>query len=99
MQKPNLYIIAGPNGVGKTTFAREFLLRSAKCRNFINDVRRRFNRSINNFFNVYEPLLDFLDLIDNSGSLPRTVAKKRVSGIEVMDKALFHKISILKCGT
>jgi len=22
---PNLYIVAGPNGVGKTTFAREFL--------------------------------------------------------------------------
>ena len=36
MQKPNLYIIAGPNGSGKTTFAREFLPKYAKCRNFIN---------------------------------------------------------------
>jgi predicted ABC-type ATPase len=33
---PSLYIIAGPNGVGKTTFAREFLPNYANCRNFIN---------------------------------------------------------------
>lgn len=33
---PNVYVIAGPNGVGKTTFAREFLPDYADCRNFIN---------------------------------------------------------------
>jgi DNA polymerase III delta prime subunit len=33
---PSVYIIAGPNGVGKTTFAREFLPNYANCRNFIN---------------------------------------------------------------
>ena len=33
---PNVYIIAGPNGVGKTTFAREFLPNYADCKNFIN---------------------------------------------------------------
>ncbi|MBF0388078.1 MAG: zeta toxin family protein [Candidatus Omnitrophica bacterium] len=36
MIKPNHYIIAGPNGSGKTTFAREFLPKYAKCNNFIN---------------------------------------------------------------
>ncbi len=30
------YIIAGPNGPGKTTFAKEFLPVEAKCYNFIN---------------------------------------------------------------
>jgi predicted ABC-type ATPase len=33
---PSVYVIAGPNGVGKTTFAREFLPAYADCRNFIN---------------------------------------------------------------
>ena len=33
---PSVYIIAGPNAAGKTTFAREFLPKYANCRNFIN---------------------------------------------------------------
>ena len=33
---PNVYIIAGPNGSGKTTFARQFLPLYAKCKNFVN---------------------------------------------------------------
>jgi len=32
----NVYVIAGANGVGKTTFAREFLPEFADCKNFIN---------------------------------------------------------------
>jgi len=31
-----LYVIAGPNGVGKTTFAGKFLPNYANCKNFIN---------------------------------------------------------------
>jgi predicted ABC-type ATPase len=34
--KPNCYIVAGSNGAGKTTFAREFLPHYAQCSNFIN---------------------------------------------------------------
>lgn len=34
--KKNVYIIAGPNGSGKTTFARTFLPEYAKCDRFIN---------------------------------------------------------------
>jgi predicted ABC-type ATPase len=33
---PNVYIIAGPNGVGKRSVAREFLPNYASCRIFIN---------------------------------------------------------------
>ncbi|MBN2020360.1 MAG: zeta toxin family protein [Sedimentisphaerales bacterium] len=36
MKNKNVYIIAGPNGSGKTTFAREFLPDYAKCPNFVN---------------------------------------------------------------
>src|SRR2546428_2877243 len=31
-----VYVIAGPNGVGKTTFARKFLPKYANCKNFVN---------------------------------------------------------------
>jgi predicted ABC-type ATPase len=34
--KKNIYIIAGSNGSGKTTFARKFLPDYAKCTNFVN---------------------------------------------------------------
>lgn len=36
MAKRNVYVIAGPNGSGKTTFAREFLPGYAHCPNFVN---------------------------------------------------------------
>lgn len=36
MANKNVYIIAGPNGSGKTTFAREFLPGYAHCSNFVN---------------------------------------------------------------
>src|SRR5579884_2008444 len=32
----DLYVIAGPNGTGKTTFANKFLPKYANCPNFIN---------------------------------------------------------------
>ena len=35
-EKPQVYIIAGPNGSGKTTFATEFLPNYAECKTFIN---------------------------------------------------------------
>ncbi len=35
-KQPNIYIIAGPNGSGKTTFAEEFLPHYAECRTFVN---------------------------------------------------------------
>ncbi len=34
--QPILHLIAGCNGAGKTTFAREFLPREARCLNFLN---------------------------------------------------------------
>ena len=35
-EEQKIVIIAGPNGVGKTTFAREFLVREADCPYFVN---------------------------------------------------------------
>ena len=36
MNKPKLYIVAGPNGSGKTTFVQRFLPHYADCINFVN---------------------------------------------------------------
>ena len=36
MKNRNVYIIAGPNGSGKTTFAVKFLPEYAMCPNFVN---------------------------------------------------------------
>ena len=36
MKTKKIYIIAGPNGSGKTTFANKFLPEYAKCPNFVN---------------------------------------------------------------
>ncbi len=34
--KPIIYLIAGCNGAGKTTFAKQFLPHEVKCLNFLN---------------------------------------------------------------
>jgi len=35
-QPPTIYVLAGCNGAGKTTFAREFLPKEVKCLRFLN---------------------------------------------------------------
>ena len=184
MKNKAVYIIAGPNGSGKTTFAKMFLPDYVKCPNFVNadliaqglapfepraaaikagklvlqqiheyaehrvdfafettlsgksymgllaelkakgyvlhlfflwlpsaelaiarikervqegghyvpaeDVRRRFARGINNFFTLYESLLNSWMLFDNSKAKPILIAKRRNSHREVLNDGLFE---------
>ncbi|OIO35857.1 MAG: hypothetical protein AUJ74_04630 [Candidatus Omnitrophica bacterium CG1_02_44_16] len=186
MKNKNIYIIAGPNGSGKTTFAKKFLPDYAKCLHFVNadliasglspfspqiaamkagrlvleqlhdltnkdvdfafettlsgktyinflkkikqrgyrlhlfflwipntelalarikdrvaegghnvsanDVRRRFARSIHNFFQFYRSLLDSWMLFDNSGLVPKLIAEEKDGHADILDKDLFDKI-------
>ena len=185
-RSPQVYIIAGANGSGKTTFAREFLPNYVECLNFVNAdliagglspfspegeavragrlmleqvqslirrkrdfgfettlsgrtylvlmrrlkkagyrvnlfylwipsvelaltriadrvksgghdiptdiVHRRFRRSLQNFFHLYEPLMDSWTMFDNSGSLPRAVASKERGRLRVADRPLYEAI-------
>jgi predicted ABC-type ATPase len=187
MKSKNVYIIAGPNGSGKTTFATEFLPNFAKCPNFVNadliaqglspffpkqmaikagklvlqqirelvgkgvdfgfettlsgktylkhfrylkskgyklhlfflwisntqlaiarikdrvargghavpseDVKRRFKRSMNNFFKEYRLLADQWILFDNAQARPRIIAKKQNAHIDVTNHKLCERIT------
>ena len=186
MKNKNVYIIAGPNGSGKTTFAGLFLPEYVKCPNFVNadliahglspfkpryaaiisgklvlrqiyefarrgvdfafettlsgksyagllrdlkakgyalhlfflwiptpelaiarikdrvtegghhvpaeDVRRRFTRSIRNFYGLYQPLFNTWMFFNNSGVKPVLIAKGKNGYIETVDKDLFAAI-------
>ena len=186
MNKRNVYIVAGPNGSGKTTFAIEFLPEYASCKHFINadliarglspfspgaaaitagklvleqihqfanrgvdfafettlsgklyvnlfkslkkkgykihlfflwipeanlavsriqsrvaqgghdvptrDVLRRFDRSITNFFTLYQSLADSWMLFDNAGFIPVLIAQGRNGKVNVINKNVYDTI-------
>ena len=56
------------------------------------DVRRRFARGINNFFALYETLLDSWMLFDNSRAKPVLIAKRRNGHHEILDQKLFKMV-------
>jgi predicted ABC-type ATPase len=183
----NIYIIAGPNGSGKTTFAKKFLPEYAKCPNFVNadliaqglapfspdsvsikagklvlkqihefagkevdfgfettlsgksyarllknlkedgyrlhlfflwipgpqlaierikervsegghdvpaqDVRRRFNRSMTNFFELYQPLLNSWMLFNNAGVVPSLISQNIAGKLTIFDEYRFSLIA------
>lgn len=189
MRNKSVYIIAGPNGSGKTTFASKFLPDYVKCPNFVNadliaqglspfsprsaaikagrlvlsqiheyarmnvdfsfestlagksyanlfkklrvkgyklhlfflwipdtelaierikdrvaegghhvpiqDVKRRFKRSIRNFFKLYQPLVDSWMLFNNAGRIPALIAKTKNGQIFVINQELFDTIKTL----
>lgn len=187
MNRKNAYLVAGPNGSGKTTFAVKFLPEYVKCPNFVNadliaqglspfapgaaaitagrlvleqihqfankrvdfafettlsgrsyvnllrslkkdgyrihifflwipdvdlalsrikgrvaqgghdipvqDVRRRFNRSIANFFRLYQSLADSWMLFDNAGAVPILIAEGKNGKLKIIDESLYNTIA------
>ena len=57
------------------------------------DVRRRFRRSIDNFFGPYQPLLDSWILFDNSEGAALVVAEKTRNELLIRNPDVFGQIS------
>lgn len=55
-------------------------------------IKRRYERGINNFVNLYEPLVDKWMLFDTSNSLYQQIAKKGKSGLLLQDKIKYNLI-------
>jgi predicted ABC-type ATPase len=56
------------------------------------DVKRRFKRSISNFFNLYMPLLNSWILFNNTGNQPLPIAERINQQIIIYDQILYDKI-------
>lgn len=54
-------------------------------------IRRRFDRSIVNFFDVYRILADSWYLFDNSGAGPVLIAVEELGRIDIMNGGLYEK--------
>ena len=55
-------------------------------------VRRRFEKSIRNFFGPYRVLADRWILFDNSGVVPRDVASSWRGKLRVLDERLYNQL-------
>jgi predicted ABC-type ATPase len=55
-------------------------------------VRRRFEKSIRNFFGPYHVLADRWILFDNSGVVPRDVASSWRGKLRVLDERLYNQL-------
>ena len=57
-----------------------------------NVVRRRFNRSNENFLRRYAALADTWTLFDNSGAAPLIIALQDRSGIHVLNVSVYNRL-------
>ena len=56
------------------------------------DVRRRYPRSLNNFFTFYAPEMDTVHFFDNSGEIPRLVFTSQKGKTSVLDNSRYEAI-------
>lgn len=55
------------------------------------DVRRRLDRSLKNFFELYRPLANAWDIFDNSGMEPVLIVKSNEKGLQVFNSKLYKQ--------
>lgn len=55
-------------------------------------VRRRFDRSMRNFFREYQPLVDSWYLFDNTGTSPALIAFKKGARLRIMNLKMYETL-------
>ena len=55
-------------------------------------VRRRFHKGLENLFTRYRSVLDSWMLFDNSGMIPRLIAREELGELQVLDQVLFERV-------
>lgn len=58
----------------------------------VQDVFRRFDRSISNFFKLYQPFADSWMIFNNAGPIPILIAEKKNGKITIIDETLYNSI-------
>jgi hypothetical protein len=101
---PTVYVIAGPNGYRVVLF---FLwlpnadMAVARVENRVKegghdvpaeDVRRRYQAGVRNFFRLYRPILNSWWLYDSSGLPPKLIAVEGDGQLVVKQKRLYRRI-------
>jgi predicted ABC-type ATPase len=56
-------------------------------------VRRRFDRSLRNFFHEYQPLVDSWYLFDNTGTTPAAIAFKTWNRVHIIKHEIHTKLT------
>ena len=55
-------------------------------------VRRRFAKGLRHLFTSYRPLLNSWLLFDNSGAVPRLIAREELGKLQVLEQTLFQQL-------
>jgi predicted ABC-type ATPase len=59
-------------------------------------VRRRFEKSLFNFFNLYQPIVESWAIFDNSQEIPKMIAFEESRILKIIDPDLFDRLSKYK---
>ena len=93
---PRVVIFAGPNGAGKSTHAVAILAGLGGHDVPSDVIKRRFGRSVSNFFKLSAPLANQWALFDNSasvGALP--VATQTATQLTITEATTWRRLQKL----
>ncbi len=57
-----------------------------------NIIKRRYDRGLSNFFNLYLPIIDYFDFVDNSTEQFSILAKGERNNMQIFNNAIWNKL-------